>query len=1806
MPDKIKDPILGRTLGDFLVKEKLGEGGFGAVYKATQLTLAREVVIKILHAKHRSSQELIERFKREAHLASRLEHPYCAHIYSFGAESDGLLWIAMEYVKGTPLSELLKNQGTVPLEKFVPLLDKICEVVHTAHEKGIIHRDLKPANVMVISRAGRLLPKLLDFGIAKSFDSPNPKLNKGLHLSDSTSVKTNLIEKDRLVSLLEDTTIKAETPNAKSEKKEPQTVSDKINEASQTHTDPLRDQKDLPKTNTQKIELEETDGKENTFQTEGIMGSPRYMSPEQWEGAAKADARSDIYALGVIAYECLTGIPPFTESAFPALMKAHLLKNVPSLGKNFPSVLDTVISKAMAKDPLERYKSALDFAVAFRSMAGFDQEPQLIPKLNQELQEELITCAPRPIAEAVASLASARNLHQSKDLIGKVLQILLRYLALLALATYPRIKNEKIPLTVSELVFQLYKQGLSEKEWLDLASELVRPFVKNPDVYPIPELVRFFFDSGEEKVKQDIKQLLELKESLSLTSLVKEDDLLSQLERFVFLLSNLLKKASWIMSYQLVIAKDRETIEKLMGAIRQNYFLSVKTKKLPPNQVVLIDSTGNLVVILEPLIEFLAPSLSSACEVFFLERSARRGAKLISWPKGFEYQSEAPWEWAREYFFAAKEKEKISILEEKSPYLGLVAFSPNDASLFFGRERETESFLNRLRIESLLAVVGASGAGKSSFIQAGVIPGLGENWKSVTLRPGNSPINTLSKKLSALGVEFTDLKSDLQKDIKFLGKKLREFAIEQKINILLVIDQFEELITLCLNKEEQQLYVDALVSATQFEDEPIRIILTMRDDFLVRVKELTTLRERLSKAIEILTTPLPEELFRVLTEPAKERGYDFEDQELPQEIVNSVVGQTSALPLLAFTAAKLWERRDSQFKQLRRSVYESMGGVGGALARHAEEMLQQMTQAEQSLVKDAFYHLVTSQGTRAILTRPEILQLLGKSNDSERVLEKLISSRLLVSAEGEKGIDRIEIVHEALLSAWPRLVRWRQEMAEGVRLRDQLRSAARQWQERAYPKGLLWRDDALTEYKLWRERYQGKLTDLEEDFGKASILESTRNQRLKKRLLVSAVTLLILGAAVLYYQRQQAQSQLIETLKLYEEQGRQEMLKGNLEGAAVYLSEAYAKGADDIALRYMLSTALAKAENRLSITLGTHTDSVTKVAFSPDGELIITASKDKTARIWSVKNGKELAILSGHKDALTFACFSPDGNLALTSSLDKTACIWQVNSGKLLTTLEGHLDAVNKAIFSPSGREILTISYDSTAKLWSQTTGKLIATLKGHQGAIYDACFNSKGDLIATASADKTAMIWNGSNGQLKRTLAAHQSAVTSIAFSPMAKLVATGSSDSTAMIWQTDEGKLVNILSAHQGGITSVKFSPNGKTILTTSIDKNAYIWDAKTAKITLKLVGHSEAIHDGNFSYDGKLILTNSYDKNLRVWESESGKFLVAFAEHQGGISSSAFSRNSEIIASGSNDKTAKIWKLNIEQRTPTKVAEIVKEKIPIQLKDGRLISQKQNNTEQNTSQIPIEKIVDTSSKNLTNLYVEDLGNNIKIEMLKISNGTFQMGSPESELGRTSDEKIHTVKISKDFYIGKYEVTQEQWKAISALPSINILLSGDPFGFKGEKLPAEQISWQEAFEFCARLSKLTGQKYRLPTEAEWEYAAKANNSSLHNNLDDICWYDKNSADKTHIVGQKKPNAWGLYDICGNVTEWCSDWYGDYDLTSVVDPSKDKAGTYKLVRGGHYYSDPNSCRVSYRFSAAQDIRASSIGFRLVMEPKAQ
>ena len=251
-------------------------------------------------------------------------------------------------------------------------------------------------------------------------------------------------------------------------------------------------------------------------------------------------------------------------------------------------------------------------------------------------------------------------------------------------------------------------------------------------------------------------------------------------------------------------------------------------------------------------------------------------------------------------------------------------------------------------------------------------------------------------------------------------------------------------------------------------------------------------------------------------------------------------------------------------------------------------------------------------------------------------------------------------------------------------------------------------------------------------------------------------------------------------------------------------------------------------------------------------------------------------------------------------------------------------------------------------------------------------------------------------------------------------------------------------------------------------------------------------------------------------------------------------------------------------------------------------------------------------TKAKNLEshfsgNVNFTDTKNGLNIEMIAVQGGTFMMGCTAEQGNDCFDNEkpAHRVTVS-DYYIGKYEVTQAQWTAV---------MGNNPSHIKGDNLPVDLVSWDDVKEFIFKLNNMTGKQYRLPTEAEWEYAARGGNKSQgykysgNNNADYVAWFSGNSGmgkrgRTIHAVGTKSPNELDIYDMSGNVHEWCSDWYGNYSSNTQPDPKDDSTGSYRVLRGGSWYYDARYARVSYRYYYAPGSWSNDVGFRLALSSK--
>jgi hypothetical protein len=575
---------------------------------------------------------------------------------------------------------------------------------------------------------------------------------------------------------------------------------------------------------------------------------------------------------------------------------------------------------------------------------------------------------------------------------------------------------------------------------------------------------------------------------------------------------------------------------------------------------------------------------------------------------------------------------------------------------------------------------------------------------------------------------------------------------------------------------------------------------------------------------------------------------------------------------------------------------------------------------------------------------------------------------------------------------------------------------------------------------------------------------------------------------------------------------------------------------------------IPKQSSRLEVTVSVGS-TVYSVAFSPDGTRIVTGSYDHTAKVWDAQGGEELLTLKGHSDRADSVAFSPDGRRIVTGSTDRTARVWDAQSGKELLALNVG-STVNSVAFSPNGMRIVTGGDDATARVWDAQGGKELLMLNVG-------------------------------------------STVNSVAFSPDGSRVATGSGDATAKVWDAQSGKELLTLKGHFYSVNSVTFSPDGTRVVSGSLDGTAKLWDVHSgqALLTFSFGGQVNSVA---FSPDGSRISTGGDGSTAKVWDAQSGKELLTLKERSSGVNSVAFSPDGTRIVTGNLDGTAKVWGFG---DTASKLAPTVKPSVSIApsvepLSPSPVASVQPKAVVEQRSQRPTKPTtLDFASITKEQPYVNSLG--MKFVPVPGTNVLFSVWDT-----RVKDYKVFA------------EATKREWPKL---------------GFKQtDEHPAVNVTWNDAKAFCMWLTnteRAAGrisdqQDYRLPTDGEWSAAVgktkypwgdqwppprEAGNygSSLH--IDDYKF--------TSPVGAFAPNAAGLYDVGGNVWQWCEDWYAkQMNEKAILDKHRDLRDdggghTQHLVRGASWWvSDATYMLSSTRMGGGSpNYRNANNGFRCVL-----
>ncbi len=865
-----------------------------------------------------------------------------------------------------------------------------------------------------------------------------------------------------------------------------------------------------------------------------------------------------------------------------------------------------------------------------------------------------------------------------------------------------------------------------------------------------------------------------------------------------------------------------------------------------------------------------------------------------------------------------------------TPYRGLFAFGEEDAPFFFGREDFTDMLVEAVHHQPLVAVMGSSGSGKSSVVFAGLVKRLRDtgDWQIINFRPGSRPLFSLATALVSHKQadrsrterlrEIRNLATDLQTCENNLRDVVNDIvSVDPSQHLLLVADQFEELYTLCRDARERLAFLDSLIEAIH-NCRNFTVVMTLRADFLGQALSYRPFADALQYADLKLGPMTNAELQAAVEKPAVLLGVTIEEG-LTERILAAVSAEPGDLPLLEFALTQLWAKQ--QDAQLTHRAYDQIGGVEAALAGYADEAYHQLNFEEQEKAQQIFIQLVQpgdgTEDTRRIATRIEV----GESNWD--LVTRLANARLVVTGYDEKtGNQTVEIVHEALIRSWRHLNLWMQLDRDFRSWQEQLRAAMRTWESSNYDEGALLRGKPLTDAEYWQSERCLELSSHEKHFiglsGELRDRESNKQKR-RRKLTISALTTGLVVALSLagttWWQGQKAALREIEAFNAT----TAAQLTSNQEFDALITSLKASKKLNHISplafifdnkariqseMRGLLQEAVYKVKER-NRWIG-HEDEITDVSFSPDGQIIATASKDQTVKLWSL-DGKHITTLKGHTGLVHNVRFSPDQKIIATASWDNTVKLWTI-SGQLMTTLNAHQDFVYGVSFSPNNQRIVTADYGGNIKIWNRN-GERVKTFKAHSQAVYSVSFSPDSQKMATASADGTVKLWN-LDGKELQTLKGHQDWVWSVNFSPNGEMIATASADGTAKLWNL-EGKEIQTLNHHKDAVTSISFSPDGEMIATTSSDQTIILWNKKGEKLQT-LTGHQNWVWQASFSPDSQMIATVSKDKSIKLWQIQ-GKKLQVIPAHQGAIYSVSLSPDGQQIATASRDKTVKVWTIS-----------------------------------------------------------------------------------------------------------------------------------------------------------------------------------------------------------------------------------------------------------------------------------------------------
>ena len=916
----------------------------------------------------------------------------------------------------------------------------------------------------------------------------------------------------------------------------------------------------------------------------------------------------------------------------------------------------------------------------------------------------------------------------------------------------------------------------------------------------------------------------------------------------------------------------------------------------------------------------------------------------------------------------------------KNPYRGLLSFGEEHSDLFFGRSALTQKLYEFVTSSTLTVVLGASGSGKSSLVKAGLIPKMRQFKDSNTwfilppFRPGESPFKALNNALAS--VNQPAIAPDHEASSLGLltpGESLGHWFTEHpQGKLLLVVDQFEELITLCQNDSERQQFLAALAVAIATYPNQLHVVLTLRSDFEPQFGN-TVLEKDWQTARFIVPAMKREELREAIEAPASARVMYFDPHELVDQLIDEVANMPGALPLLSFALSELYlkylkrqedakNRGETIDRAITQADYQELGGVTRSLTQRADQEYEELVKqdiAYAQTIRNVMLRMVAVGGELARRRVPmsELEYPEPENTRVKTVIQHFSVARLLTHGIDSEAQPYVEPAHDALVRGWQKLLEWKQEYQENLFLQRRLTSAVEEWNQQ-FQEPASFFEKRFEQLVNWLDKRISYTAQLLQAWSKNQVKQKIVN---KSQFLWNTdphldILQQILNSKDIWFNKIEFNFIKLSIL-------RKKMLKykNNSIIAIVILLLL------GLTITALLNLFISE-KRRLNAELETLSLSSEKL-FLADQELdalliALRAGKQLQDKTNWVNESTKIKVISslnhsvygvreqnrwiGHDQAINSISVNSKTDILASASDDGTIKIWN-DEGRKLEVIHGHDDRVWAVKFSPDGQMLASASEDKSIKLWN-LQGQLIKTLLGHIDAVEDVSFSPKNDILASTSRDGTIIIWTSSgkiistfklgkynvenidfspdgskivtvvdhdtiklldlNGKELLSFKTDAGVITDISFSPDGKIIASTGNDGNVRLSGLD-GKTIGVLK-QDFQTDSVSFSPDGKTLISATGDGVITLWDLKTKKDLFTLKGHTGSINSISFSRDGQTIVSVSDDGIIKLW-SVSPKELTRLKEHTKSIKSIKFSSDGQTLASAGDDGTIKLWKLD-----------------------------------------------------------------------------------------------------------------------------------------------------------------------------------------------------------------------------------------------------------------------------------------------------